>query len=144
MKTIVELIEQGDKIHNYETLQLKKDGTILNVSLTLSPIFDVSKKLTAISIIARDITKRKKVEEKLQKNEERYRIVTEQTGQLVYDHDLRTDKSSWAGAIEEVTGYSFEEFQKFGKNVWIKNIQLADVNTTDGKFQENEKDRRPV
>ncbi|MDY9925387.1 PAS domain S-box protein [Methanosarcina sp.] len=134
-KELAELIIQGDKIHHYETLRLRKDGKIINVSLTLSPIFDASEKLTSISVIARDITNSKKAEEKLKKSEERYRIVTEQTGQVVYDYDLRTDKSSWAGAIEEVTGYSFEEFQNFGKDVWIKNIHLSDMNSVDEKFQ---------
>ena len=132
---LAELIKQGDKIHNYETLRLRKDGTIINVSLTLSPVFDASGKLTAISVIARDITKSKKAEEELRKSEERYRIVTEQTGQVVYDYDSRTDKGSWAGAIEEVTGYSFEELQKFGKDFWIKNIHRADTNHVDEKFQ---------
>ncbi len=94
-----------------------------------------SGKLTAISVIARDITKSKKVEEELQKNEERYRIVTEQTGQVVYDYDLRTDKSSWTGAIEEVTGYSFEEFQKFGKRFLDQEYPSADTNHVDEKFQ---------
>jgi PAS domain S-box-containing protein len=88
---LTELIKQGDKIHNYETLHLRKDGKIINVSLTLSPVFDASEKLIAISIIARDITKSKKVEEELLKNENRYRTVTEQTGQVVYDYDSRTD-----------------------------------------------------
>ncbi|MDQ1253156.1 MAG: hypothetical protein QG646_2304 [Euryarchaeota archaeon] len=132
---LAELIKQGDNIRNYETLRLRKDGTIINVSLTLSPVFDTNGKLTAISVIARDITKSKKAEEELRKNEERYRIVTEQTGQVVYDYDSRTDKSSWAGAIEEVTGYSFEELQKFGKDFWIKNIHRADTNHMDEKFQ---------
>ncbi len=134
-KELAELIKQGDRIHHYETLRLRKDGKIINVSLTLSPIFDASGKLTAISVIARDITKSKKAEEKLKKNEERYRIVTVQTGQVVYDYDLRTNESSWAGAIEEVTGYSFEELQKFGKDFWIKNIYRADQNHADEKFQ---------
>ncbi|HEY3362629.1 MAG TPA: MEDS domain-containing protein, partial [Methanosarcina sp.] len=88
---LAELIKQGDKIHSYETLRLRKDSTIINVSLTLSPVFDATGKLTAISIIARDITKSKKAEEELRKSEERYRIVTERTGQVVYDYDLRTD-----------------------------------------------------
>ena len=132
---LAELIKQGDKIHNYETLRLRKDGRIINVSLTLSPVFDESGKLTDISVIARDITKSKIAEEKLRKNEERYRIATEQTGQVVYEYDLRTDKSSWAGAIEEVTGYSFEEIHKLGKDVWIKNIHLTDMNRGEEKFQ---------
>ncbi len=134
-KELAELIIQGDRIHHYETLRLRKDGKIINVSLTLSPIFDASEQLTAISVIARDITKSKKAEEKLKKNEERYRIVTVQTGQVVYDYDLRTNESRWAGAVEEVTGYSFEELHKFGKDFWIKNIHRADQNHADEDFQ---------
>ena len=133
---LFELIKQGDKIHYYETLRLRKDGTIINVSLTFSPIFDASKNLTTISVIARDITESKKAEEKLKKNEERYRIVTEQTKQVIYEYDLRTDKCSWAGAIEEVTGYSFEELQNFGKDFWVKNIHLIDTNRVDEKFKD--------
>ncbi|HWR25727.1 MAG TPA: PAS domain S-box protein, partial [Methanosarcina sp.] len=134
-KELIELIKQGDRIHHYETSRLRKDGRIINVSLTLSPVFDASEKLAAISVIARDITESKKAEKELRKSEERYRIVTEQTGQVIYDYDLRTNKSTWAGAIEEVTGYSFEEFQEFGKDFWIKNIHLGDPNRVEEKVQ---------
>ena len=134
-KELIELIKQEDRIHHYETLRLRKDGKIINVSLTLSPIFDASENLIAILVIARDITERKKAEEKLQKSEERYRIVTEQTGQVIYDYDLIANECSWAGAIEEVTGYSFEEIQKLGKDVWIKNIKPLNMNSADEKSQ---------
>lgn len=40
-----ELIEFEEQINNYETLQLRKDGKIINVSLTLSSIFDNSENL---------------------------------------------------------------------------------------------------
>jgi PAS domain S-box-containing protein len=58
-------IKEGKKIKNYETLRLKKDGTTINVSVTISPIFNASGKLAAISVIARDITTRKRAEEAL-------------------------------------------------------------------------------
>ena len=61
----VEKIKQGEKIKNYETLRLKKDGVPINVSVTISPIFDASGKLTAISVIARDVTSRKRAQEAL-------------------------------------------------------------------------------
>ena len=134
-KELVELIKQKDKIHHYETLRLRKDGKIINVSLTLSPILDVSGNLVAVLVIARDITKSKKAEEKLKKSEERYRIVTEQIGQMVYDYDSRTSKCIWEGAIDEITGYSFEELQKFGKDFWVTNIHCEDKNYMDEIFQ---------
>jgi PAS domain S-box-containing protein len=64
-----EMIELGERIQQYETLRLRKDGKKIYVSLTLSPIFDMHGKLTAISLISRDITKRKEAEETLIKIE---------------------------------------------------------------------------
>ena len=68
-KKLTEMVKQGEKIHQYETLRLRKDGKIIYVSITLSPVFDTSGKLTAISFISRDITKRKEAEEALAKIE---------------------------------------------------------------------------
>jgi PAS domain S-box-containing protein len=121
-KELNELIKFEEQINNYETLRVRKDNTIINVSLTLSPIIDDSENMIAVLIIARDMTKSKNAEEKLMKSEELYRIATEQTGQIVYNYNLITDQCSWAGAIEEVTGYSYGEFQILGKYVWITRI----------------------
>jgi PAS domain S-box-containing protein len=63
---LIEKIKQGKQIEHYETLRVKKNDTLINVSITLSPIFDGSGKLIAISTIARDITENKKAEEKMQ------------------------------------------------------------------------------
>jgi PAS domain S-box-containing protein len=64
-KNLAELVKQGKRVQQYETLRLRKDGTVINVSITLSLIFDTYGRLTAISIIYRDITKRKEAEEAL-------------------------------------------------------------------------------
>lgn len=120
---LIEYIKCEERIHHYETLRLRKDGKIINVSLTLSSIFGASGNPKAILIIARDITESKHVEEKLQKKEEMYRIVTEQTGLVIYDFDLRTDICKWAGAIKEVTGYNFHEIEMLGKYFWLTNIE---------------------
>ena len=63
-----ELVKEGKMIRQYETLRLAKDGKTINVSLTLSPVFDINGKLTAISFISRDITERKRAEEVSGKN----------------------------------------------------------------------------
>ena len=62
---LIEMVKQGEEIREYETSRLRKDGKIIDVSMSLSPVFDNSGKLTAISVIARDITERKKAEEAL-------------------------------------------------------------------------------
>ncbi|MDY9927174.1 PAS domain S-box protein [Methanosarcina sp.] len=139
MQELTELIKQRDRFHHYETLQLRNDRKMINASLTLLPIIDASGNLISILIIARDITKIKetegklqKIEGKLRKTEEIYNLAMEHTKQIIYDYDLRTDKCIWAGAIEGVTGYSFGEFQKLGKDVWILNIIQTDMNRFDG------------
>ncbi|HEY3361702.1 MAG TPA: PAS domain S-box protein [Methanosarcina sp.] len=69
-KRLINRIKQGIKIKNYETSRLRKDGKLITVSITLSPIFDASGKLVAISAIARDITERVKAEETMAKIED--------------------------------------------------------------------------
>jgi PAS domain S-box-containing protein len=64
-KKLSELVQQGEKIRNYTTTRLRKDGKIIYISFTLSQVFDIYGKLNAISFISRDITKRKEAEEAL-------------------------------------------------------------------------------
>ncbi len=69
-KKLVERVKQGERVQQYETLRLRKDGRIINVSITLSPVFDIYGKLTAVSLVYRDITIKKEAEEALGKIQE--------------------------------------------------------------------------
>jgi PAS domain S-box-containing protein len=109
------LIKRGEEIHNYETSRLRKDGTIINVSMTLSPIFDASGKLTAISAIARDITETKTAEEKLRESEEKYRNIVETSNEGIYLVDDEA-KIIYVNRIMETSGYTLEEL--IGRPIW--------------------------
>ncbi|MDW5550309.1 sensor histidine kinase [Methanosarcina sp.] len=50
--------------------------------------------------------------ENLEKVAERFFSIADQTGQLIFDGDPKTGKIEWYGAIEEITGYTPEEFSK--------------------------------
>jgi PAS domain S-box-containing protein len=56
-------IRSGQRIDHYETVRRRKDGTFIDVSLTVSPIKDVSGKIISASKIARDISERKRAQE---------------------------------------------------------------------------------
>jgi PAS domain S-box-containing protein len=62
---ILDRIRRGQRIDHYETVRVRKDGTILNISLTVSPIKDSTGKIVGASKIARDITDRAQAEERI-------------------------------------------------------------------------------
>ena len=59
---ILERISDGGSVEHLETTRVKKDGTRINVSVTISPIKDSSGRITGASTIARDITSQKQAE----------------------------------------------------------------------------------
>lgn len=65
MPAILERLRRGEKWDHYETKRRRKDGTVIDVAVTISPIKSHSGEVTAASIVARDITDRKRLEEKL-------------------------------------------------------------------------------
>ena len=60
---ILERLRRGERIDHYETVRRRKDGTLINVSLTVSPIKDANGRIVGASKIARDITRQKRSEE---------------------------------------------------------------------------------
>jgi len=62
---ILERIRCGERVEHYETVRCRKDGSLVDISLTVSPIKDSQGKLVGASKIARDITDRKRSEAQL-------------------------------------------------------------------------------
>jgi len=66
---ILDKIAQGERIDNFETVRLAKGGAEIHVSLTASPLRDAQGKVIGVSSIARDITRRRQIEEELRQAE---------------------------------------------------------------------------
>lgn len=69
VKHILSRLRRGERISHFETVRVAKDGRMLDVALTISPIRDGGGRLIGASTIARDIGERKKAEEALRKSE---------------------------------------------------------------------------
>lgn len=76
---ILERIRRGDRLEHYETVRRRKDGTLFDISLTVSPIKDESGKVIGASKIGRDITDR--VQEQKRRTAQ-YRVASLLAGSL--------------------------------------------------------------
>jgi PAS domain S-box-containing protein len=59
---ILERIRRGERVEHFETVRRRKDGSLIDISLTVSPVRDESGRIVGASKIARDISARKRVE----------------------------------------------------------------------------------
>src|SRR4030042_289789 len=80
----LERISRGERIDHYETMRMRKDGQLIYVSLTISPIKDETGKIVGASTVARDISGHKRVEEALRESENKYRKIFENIQDVFY------------------------------------------------------------
>jgi PAS domain S-box-containing protein len=98
---ILARLRAGQRIEHYETVRRRKNGELLDVSLTVSPIRDSSGRVVAASKIARDITEQKRAEAALRDNERRLKellaaipaaiYTTDAAGKITYYNDAAVD-----------------------------------------------------
>jgi len=74
-KELFEIVLHGESISNFETVRVHKNGDMIDVSITLSPVKDSKGKIVGVSAILRDITEHKQAQESLRKHEEQLRRV---------------------------------------------------------------------
>jgi PAS domain S-box-containing protein len=70
---ILARIRAGERVEHFETVRRRKDGALIDISLTVSPIKGTDGQIIGASKIARDITLLKRSAEQLRASEERYR-----------------------------------------------------------------------
>jgi PAS domain S-box-containing protein len=102
---ILRRIRRGESLDHYETVRRRKDGRLIDVSLTISPIKDPKGQVVGISKIARDITERKTAEGRLA---EQARLL-DLTNDAIFISDTRDRIVFWNRGARELYGYSARE-----------------------------------
>lgn len=112
---VIASVSRGEVVDHYETVRRRKDGSFVDISLTVSPIRDAAGKITGASKVARDITERKRLVEA-----EHAQLVRERTFQTeanrikdqflaTLSHELRTPLNAIIGWSEMLLGGNLNE-----------------------------------
>ena len=108
---ILERIKRGERIDNFETIRARKDGSRIHVSVTISPIKDVSGKNIGASSISRDITERKQAEEALRQSEAGLARAQRIAHLGSWELDLKTDALTWSDETYRIFGLTRGQFE---------------------------------
>ncbi len=103
---ILRRLRAGERIEHYETVRVRKDGTSIAVSLSISPVKDKQGKIIGAAKIARDITERKQLEDELRRSKQQLEVIFENIadGIIVYNQDSQMIYANEAAA--HLTGFS--------------------------------------
>jgi PAS domain S-box-containing protein len=105
IEDIVAKVRAGQHVEHLETTRVRRDGTVVPVSLTVSPIRDENGALVGASTIARDVTEQRQAFEAAQ----RMAAIVEGSDDAIISETLEGVITSWNPAATRMFGYSSEE-----------------------------------
>jgi PAS domain S-box-containing protein len=106
---ILERIKRGERVEHYETVRKRKDGTLLDVSITISPTRGETGKITGASTIASDNTSRIRAQQLLAQRSAELEAANKELEAFTYSvsHDLRAP-------LRHINGFSKILLEDFG------------------------------
>jgi len=117
-KTIMEQIKKGERIDHYETLRMRKDGTIIAVSVTVSPINDATGDIIGASAITGDISEQKRLQTELWKSKQQLEVILENiadgisvqdvNGKIVFMNEAGAKLCGYASSAELLQAPDFQ------------------------------------
>ena len=102
---ILEQIKRGQRVDHFETLRRRKDGTLFELSLTISPVKDAVGRIVGASKVARDITERKQIEQALAERA----LLLDLSNDAIFVRDAWDRITYWNRGASELYRYSREE-----------------------------------
>jgi len=120
---ILNRVRRGERVDHFQTVRRAKDGRLLDVSLTISPVRDPSGRVIGASKVARDITAQKQAEQALRESEQRFRVITDAAPILV-----------WMAGVDKLCYYFNKGWLDFvgrtleqeSGNGWTENVHPED------------------
>lgn len=124
---VLQRIRRGESIEHYETVRQVKDGRLIDIALTVSPIINDRGEVVGASKIARDITDRIRSEQALIASEARFRTALGILTSIVWTNDAAGKMTGLQPGWAQFTGQTPEEYQGYG---WSAAIHPEDSQPT--------------
>jgi PAS domain S-box-containing protein len=104
-KMILEKLSRGEQIEHFDTVRVRKNGTPVAISLTVSPVKDASGCVIGASKVARDVTERKQAEQSLAERA----LLLDLSNDAILVRDAADRVTYWNKSASELYGYTREE-----------------------------------
>ncbi len=124
--SILGRLRAGERVDHFETLRVRKDGSLVDISLTISPVRNAMGEIVGASKIARDISPQKRAEEALRQSNERFRQMANSAPVLIWISDHTKARHWFNRRWLEFTGRAPEQEQGFG---WTQDLHEEDLAT---------------
>ena len=121
---ILARLRAGQRVDHYQTVRVRKDGTLVDISLSISPIRNAAGGIVGASKIARDITQQKRAEEALRVSNERFRLMADSAPVLIWMADHTKARNWFNQRWLDFTGRSADQEAGFG---WTQNVHEDDL-----------------
>ncbi len=125
---LIERLKKGESVDHFDTKRKTKDGKLIDISLTISPIKDKHGKVIGASKISRDITIQKRLNETLRESEERLRMAIESTKLGTWEYHPQSGNLSWSDEcrkIYDVPENMEVDFQFFSDHIYPEDAEFA-------------------
>jgi PAS domain S-box-containing protein len=113
-----------------ELINYTKSGEEFWIELDIVPIADEAGSFTHWVAVQRDITARKRSEEVLQANEERFRLVTKAVGTAIWDWNLESNQHWWSEGLHDIFGHAADPSGEI-PTIWRRHLHPDDAERVD-------------
>jgi len=141
---ILSRLRKGERIEHFETKRMTRDGKLLDISLTTSPIKDSNGRIIGASKIARNITPQREAERLMRENEERFRMAVETTNLGTWEYSPHNFRLYCSVESRKICGLPldidpefevlFDHIHNEDKDYFLEQIKMAINPVGDGKF----------